>query len=543
MKNKLHLSTLTIQNFATIENQTINFETGLNAIIGETGSGKSLILEALELIFGQRAKKQIIRQDALFASVEAVIYCNDLTTKEYIYDQGHPFEGDEIVIKRIIYPTGKSQNYLNYQSTSLQILQNISKRFIDIVGQFENQKLLSSKYQLHLLDKYAALEEKNKEYFKLYESFLQLKNEISILKSKRAEQTLKVDYLKYQISEIETLNPSKDDELKLINDKNRILKKQERYGVILEIQNFLSDSDHAILRKTNHILNQLHNIDDQALISIREKIKESHHQLEDASFELSKHTDSSDDENETLQTLIDKLDLYQRLKRKFNLDASELSNYLNKLKDELQDYLNLENTIAKSECEFNLINDKLFKLAHKIHQIRLDNSKKLSTTLTKHAQELNMEGAQLLLQVDELKELTPTGISEIKFLAETNPGNGIHPVKEIASGGELSRILLAYRQVISSTDSISIFLFDEIDSGIGGHTALAIGHALSEVAKSSQVILITHLPQIAMFSNHLIQVTKTNSIDKLGKNITNSLIAEVTSKNERSKVIKAMNPI
>ncbi|OFZ20714.1 MAG: hypothetical protein A2202_06130 [Bdellovibrionales bacterium RIFOXYA1_FULL_36_14] len=543
MKNKLHLSTLTIQNFATIENQTINFETGLNAIIGETGSGKSLILEALELIFGQRAKKQIIRQDALFASVEAVIYCNDLTTKAYIYDQGHPFEGDEIVIKRIIYPTGKSQNYLNFQSTSLQILQNISKRFIDIVGQFENQKLLSSKYQLHLLDKYAALEEKNQEYFKLYENFLHLKNEIAVLKSKQAEQTLKVDYLKYQISEIETLNPSKDDELKLINDKNRILKKQERYGTILEIQNFLSDSDHAILRKTNHILNQLHNIDDPALIKIKDKIQESHHQLEDASFELSKHADSSEDENETLQNLIDKLDLYQRLKRKFNLDASELSNYLNKLKDELQDYLNLEGTIAKNESEFNLINDKLFKLAHKIHQIRLENSKKLSTTLTKHAQELNMEGAKLLLQVDELKELTPTGISEIKFLAETNPGNGIHPVKEIASGGELSRILLAYRQVISSTDSISIFLFDEIDSGIGGHTALAIGHALSEVAKTSQVILITHLPQIAMFSNHLIQVTKTNTKDKLGKNITNSLIAEVTSKNERSKVIKAMNPI
>ena len=543
MKNKLHLSTLTIQNFATIENQTINFETGLNAIIGETGSGKSLILEALELIFGQRAKKQIIRQDALFASVEAVIFGSDLVTKEYIYEQGHPFEGDEIVIKRIIYPTGKSQNYLNYQLTSLQILQNISKRFIDIVGQFENQKLLSSKYQLHLLDKYATLEDKNLEYAKLYETFLRIKNEIAILKSKQAEQTLKMDYLKYQIGEIEALNPSQDDELKLISDKNRILKKQDRFEVILEIQNALSDSDHSILRKTNHILNQLENIDDQAFNSIKEKIKESYHQLEDASFELSKHTDSSDDENENLQTIIDKLDLYQRLKRKFNLDASELSNYLSKLKDELQDYLNLESTITKCESEFGLLNAQLFKLAKKIHHIRVDHSKKLSATLTKHAQELNMEGATLLLQIDELPELTPFGISEIKFLAETNPGNGIHPVKEIASGGELSRILLAYRQVISSTDSISIFLFDEIDSGIGGHTALAIGQALSDVAKSSQVILITHLPQIAMFSNHLIQVTKTNTKDKLGKAITNSLIAEVTSKNERNKAIKAMNPI
>ena len=543
MKNKLHLSTLTIQNFATIENQTINFETGLNAIIGETGSGKSLILEALELIFGQRAKKQIIRQDALFASVEAVIHCSDLATKEYIYEQGHPFDGDEIVIKRIIYPTGKSQNYLNFQSTSLQILQNISKRFIDIVGQFENQKLLSSKYQLHLLDKYAAVDEKNKEYTKLYENFLHIKNEIFLLKSKQGEQTLKVDYLKYQISEIETLNPSSQDELNLISHKNRILKKQERSEVILEIQNSLSDSDHSILRKTNHILNQLENIDDSVLVGIKDKIMECYHQLEDASFELAKHTDSSDDDNENLQAIIDKLDLYQRLKRKFNLDASELSNYLNRLKDELQEYLNLESTIAKYESEYNSLNDKLFKLARKIHQIRLDHSKKLSTTLTKHAQELNMEGAKLLLQVEELPDLTPTGISEIKFLAKTNPGNGIHAVKEIASGGELSRILLAYRQVISSTDSISIFLFDEIDSGIGGHTALAIGQALSEVAKSSQVILITHLPQIAMFSNHLIQVTKTNTRDKLGKAITNSLIAEVTSKNERSKVIKAMNPI
>ena len=535
------LQRLSLNNFATFENQSIEFENDFNAIVGETGSGKSLILDALALIFGSRSDKKLIRKGSDQAVIEAVFNCEDRVILDYFDRISHPVVDGEVVVKRIIYANGKSKAFLNFGSCQVQLLGEIAKRFIDVVGQFENQKLLSNDYQLVLLDQFCQHTAEVEQYSLKYRELTETRERLKELQSKKQEIALKRDYIEFQISELEKLSPDPQEESQLIQKKDYLMNREKFQGLRDNFINILSESEESALTKL-HYLNPLA-IKNSGLFTSDQaaKLADSISILEDLSFELSSSEQDLSEDSESLEEIVDKLDEYSKLKRKFNLSTDELSNHLSGLKEELNNFTSLDLDIVKTHKNLESLTQTLSKVAKQLHLTRVKKALALESQLTKMVQSLNMAGATIKLTVDESKELGPKGLTQIEFMAQTNPGEGFFRVKEIASGGELSRILLSLRQVVSSQDSISVFLFDEIDTGIGGATALKIGKALQSVSAFSQVIAITHLPQIAVHAGSLIEVKK-HTVEKSGKERTVSLATEVLAAH-REDFIKAMMPL
>lgn len=536
----LYLKSLNLQNFATFENQEIHFDIKFNAIVGETGSGKSLILDALQIIFGARADKKLIRKDAEFSTIEAVFSSKDEKIKQYFNEIGHPFEGNEIVVKRVIFANESSKSYLNFQSCSASLLTAFSKRFVDLVGQFENQKLLSEDYQLVLLDSYAGLNSDITSYQTIYNNLIEKKKAFNELLEEKKVREQREDYVKFQIEELEKLDPSIDDELDLLKKKDMILNVEKRQVAIGSLASAISDDDINLLGLLKNCLNRAEKTPGIISEEIITKLYDVKSILEDVSYDLSKDLNANLDE-ENIDEIIERIDLYQRLKRKFGGSTEEMINTFTNFRNELNSFSLVDEKISDLSKKINELELQCMSFAEELHNVRLAKCKSLSLELTSKVQELKMTGASLKILVNKSDVLGPKGLSRIDFIAETNPGEGFFKVKEIASGGELSRILLSVRQILSSNDTISVFLFDEIDTGIGGETAMSIGRSLQSVSDYSQVLAITHLPQIASFASQLINVSKsTKVIDDQPRTV--SLIDLVVGE-KKSDLVKAMNPI
>jgi DNA repair protein RecN (Recombination protein N) len=536
----LFLKSLNLQNFATFENQEIVFDTKFNAIVGETGSGKSLILDALQIIFGARADKKLIRKNADFATIEAVFSSNDSKIKTYFNEVGHPFEGNEIVIKRVIFSNESSKSYLNFQSCSASMLTAFSKRFVDLVGQFENQKLLSEDYQLILLDSYSGLNSDICDYQSLYSQLATFRKDFTELLNEKNIRAQREDYIRFQLEELEKLSPSLEDELELHRKKDMILNVEKRQSTLGALASAISDDEINLLGLLKISLNKAEKSSGIVSEEIITKLYDVKSILEDVSYDLSKDLNANLDE-ENIEEIIDRIDFYQRLKRKFGGTTEEMIKTFSEFQAELSSYSQVDEKIALVSKKINDLEMRCTTFAEELHNIRHNKSEQLSLELTGKVRELKMNGASLKILVHKAEALGPKGFSKVDFIAETNPGEGFFKVKEIASGGELSRILLSIRQILSSNDTISVFLFDEIDTGIGGETAVCIGKSLKSVSECSQVLAITHLPQIASFATQLINVSKsTKVIDDQPRTI--SLIDQVIGE-KRSEVIKAMNPI
>ena len=535
----LYLKSLNLQNFATFENQEIQFDTKFNAIVGETGSGKSLILDALQIIFGARSDKKLIRKNAEFATIEAVFSSNDSKIKNYFNEIGHPFEGREIVVKRVIFANESSKSYLNFQSCPASLLTAFAKRFIDLVGQFENQKLLSEDYQLILLDSYAGLNNDIADYQGLYTQLGALKKDFGELLNEKNIRAQREDYIRFQLEELEKLSPSSEDEIELLRKKDMILNVEKRQQTLGGIASAISDDDTNLLGMLKNCLNRAEKNPGIVSEEIITKLYDVKSILEDVSYDLSKDLNANFDE-ENIEEIIDRIDFYQRLKRKFGGSTEEMMKTYEEFKAELNSFSQVDDKIALISKKINDLEIRCSTFAEELHKVRNLKSEQLSIELTSKVQDLKMTGASLKINVTKAEVLGPKGFSRVDFIAETNPGEGFFKVREIASGGELSRILLSIRQILSSNDTISVFLFDEIDTGIGGETAISIGRSLQSVSECSQVLAITHLPQIAAFATQIINVSKTTKvIDDQPRTI--SVIDQVLGE-KRNEIIRAMNP-
>lgn len=538
MQVNFYLKQLIIQNFATFRNQTINFRTGFNAIVGETGSGKSLVLDALQLILGGRADKKVVRRDADFSLLEASFHCADPLMREFLESEGYPLEGTEIIVKRLIYRNGTTKNYINHLSCTVSFLANFSRRYIDIVGQFENQKLLSENYQLHLLDQFGKLRDEVRLYQKLLQDYKRLIHEQETLTTSKNHRDQRLDYLNFQLQEIERLNPSSQDEEDLLKKKNLILNLEKAQKLGSQINGLFEggDGQDGILNQVRALGSIMRKNPDpfQAHLEAMADIEDRLHLLKSAlEAELEEEVDPS-----SLEQVLDRLDLYQKVKKKFSGSVEGILQAQVEFMKEKGQLEELEISLGEVSGKIAAQEKELKKLAQSLHQKRMKEATRLAQELTQRIRQLRMSGATVKLEVQQLDEFQESGMTRVCFTAETNKGEGYFKIKETASGGELSRILLGIRQILSSHDSISIFLFDEIDTGIGGETANCIGKALTEVSAHGQVIAITHLPQIAQFAESLILVQK--EIQEMGsQDRTESSVREIFGK-MIMKEVKAM---
>lgn len=538
MDANFYLKNLIIQNFATFKNQSIRFRPGFNAIVGETGSGKSLVLDALQLILGGRADKKVVRRETEYSLIEASFHCEDKAIKTFLEQEGFPLEGHELVIKRLIYKNGTTKTYINHLSCTVSFLSTFSRRYIDLVGQFENQKLLSETYQLHLLDYFSKHLPDLSHYQEQLKEFKTYKNRQEELEQSKTLREQRLDYLTYQLQEIERLNPSSQDEEDLLKKKNLLMNMEKTQKLSFQLNDIFEGGEgQSGLLSQMKLLSSL-------LLKNQDLFQEQLHvasEAEDLIYKLQSEVERKlniEIDPDELEGVLERLDMYQKLKKKFGGAVETILQSQVEFMREKSQLEELDINLEGLTSQIKKTESELLKKANALHQKRTKEAIRLGEELTKRVRELKMNGATIKMVVEKLDDFNETGLSRSYFVAETNPGEGFFKVKDIASGGELSRILLSVRQILSSYDSISIFLFDEIDTGIGGDTANSIGKALSQVAAHGQVIAITHLPQIAQFAEVLVVVQK--DIQKDNKEArTESSVKEIIGKMVM-KEVKAM---
>jgi len=503
--SKIALQSLHLLNFATFENQEIIFGDHFNCIVGETGSGKSLILTAFIGLLGNKLDKKSVRRDADSAVIQG-IFKGDTKSIQRLNEDGYPCEDEDIIIKRVIQQTGTSKTYVNGLICSSTYLNNFIREYVDLVGQFENQKLLSPEYQLQLLDIYSGTEDELKTYKSELAHYKDLNFKLTDLKNRQSTQKEREEFLRYQLEEFDSANLSIEEEKELQAQKDfafNVEKNRSLFGELAQIAIHSENSISSYLPHCLKVLNSIKGVDPKLHQSFSD-FKNNFEEFSDLIIENSQllEVDSNIDE------IMNRIDTYQKIKRKHGQDIEEVLLKLQNYRTELDELENISPLILKIEKELKNSFKKCSEITQILHDKRVLSARKLAKLITQLIQSLNMEGATLDIRLERSETFLDTGITKVEFWTETNKGEGFYPIKQIASGGELSRILLCLRQVVANKDSISIFFFDEIDTGIGGETALKIGKLLSEISRSSQVISITHLPQIAHHADHIVLVSK-----------------------------------
>ena len=544
---KITLKSLYLQNFATFSNQTIHFEHGLNIIMGETGSGKSLILDALLLILGGKADRKFIRAQTSSATVESIFEIEagkDFElVKTYFDELGLPCEDNEISIKRIIYQNEKAKIFLNGQVCGLGILQKFSKDFVDVVGQFENQKLLQPEYQLQIIDYFLPNRNILNSYLTSYQDYISQKSQLAEFEQKQQMKQERESFLRYLVDEYDRVAPSEADEENFLKLKTERSQWEEKSLFLNSFKELVSSETPG----SNPLLDQLKQL--KSLLMKGKKfyqesditnILDNLYLLENQLDELVSRPHEEINE-ESFQLALDKLDQFQKLKKKFGVTMKELPVKACEYKEELEALNDLEEQISKLKMRMDKTFKNLWDLGTELSLQRKLIAKDLSKKLSHAVESLNMQGAILRFVFTQKTSPSLQGIDDIKLMAKLNKGEGEHELIEIASGGELSRILLALRQISSQNQSVSIFLFDEIDTGIGGKTALLIGKSLKDVSKNSQVLAITHLPQVAAQAAHMIKVSKiVKKVDSIERTFSN---ADIVAHTQFRKEIELMAPI
>ena len=533
------LTELSIKNFAIIDNLKISLKPGLNILTGETGAGKSIIIDALNLALGERSSSELIRSGEKAASVESVFEISkNQKIKELLNDIGIKIEaGDDLIIKREITETGKSQVYINGERFNVSALSKIGEHLVDIHGQHDHQLLLRRENQLEVVDDYGNLLPLRDEVGSRFLHLQKSDEEISELKKSYSEKVQKQDLLLFQIQEISKANikTGEDEELKREKEilKNSLLLTQ----TVHKACEVIYDSDNSAYNYLSSILPELSRISsiDEKLSPFRKKLEEILMEAREIASDLRSYAEGIDSDPKRLEEISERIDFLNRLKKKYNADIEKIL----KLKDSKQEELDkLENSgqeIEKLEASLNKLRSELEALSIDLSRKRKSVAAEIEKKVEKKMKGLRMEKARFRISFGEglkdngnnpssppfvkggpggfsgentLYKFTRRGIDDIEFLISPNSGEELKPLSKIASGGELSRIMLAIKSMLAEADRVPVLVFDEIDSGIGGEVAKAVGEKLKEVSKSRQVLCITHLPQIAGFADTHFKVTK-----------------------------------
>lgn len=517
---------LNIENFAIIENMKIEFEPGLNVLTGETGSGKSIIIDSLGLVLGQRANKDIIKKGKDRAFIEAVFSSYDEETKDLLLEYGIE-SGDLVVVSKEIREKGPTITRVNNRTVTSQILSKISSRLIDIFAQHESISLMDNKNQLKLIDDFSG-----KDQGELLGNLKDLVHEINSLKNEYNEKSTmeqnkdrEIDLLEYQIKEIEDAGLSDYDDEELYDDFNvlnnmtdTLIKLSEAKSLINEGYETTSLED--ILDKViaNVVEVTRYNKD---LKEVEENLEDIRFRISDIAKDLDRYVSSSEVDEERLQFLRERIDLVNNLKLKYGNNVKAINSFYEEISERLRFLQNFEDNLNKLLKKIEEKEAEATVLAEKISQKRKKTSEILEKKVEEEINKLNIKDAKFKIEIKE-KELSFDGIDKIEFLIAPNLGQDLMPMAKVASGGEMSRIMLGFKSIIAEKDNIPTLVFDEIDTGISGKTAQIVGNKIKEVSKDRQVIVISHLPQIVALADTHFAIKKDvvnnstiSTIDKL----------------------------
>ena len=511
------ISTLHIKNIGIIDDLSIDLNEGLNVLTGETGAGKTLIIDSLGIISGGRFSKEMIRKGETNSFVEICMYEPE---------NENSIDGN-IIVSREINSNGKNMCKINGRMVTVNELKNFMSKFIEIHGQNDNQSLLDNKFHLKYLDGFIGekIIDIKRQYKEKYEKYLEIKQELKNNYGDEKERERKLDLLRYQFNEIEEANLKVNEEDNL-EEKRKLMINSEK------ISKNLNEADISIgensIDSLNVAIRALEKIEDidKEYEEISSNLKNIYYELQEISRDISEHKEDVYFDEQERNEVEERLDLIYNLKRKYGNDVKEILNYKDEIEAEINHIENLDEYNNKLKKELKQIKEEMTQLAKKMNELRTEYGKVLSININKVLEDLEMKNANINIHVDYNEdEFFENGKDVVEFYITTNLGEDEKQLSKIASGGEMSRIMLAIKKVLADTDKMPVLIFDEIDTGISGKAAGAVAEKLNGISKNHQVLCISHLPSIAAIADYNYFISK-----KVVENRTNTNIKLLNEK-------------
>ena len=506
------ISTLHIKNIGIIEDLTVDLNTGFNVLTGETGAGKTLIIDSLNLACGGRFSKEIVRRGENFCLVELNIY---LPQNENSID-------GNIIISREIFLNGRNTCKINGRLVTVNELKEFMSKIIDIHGQNDNQTIMSKQEHINYLDNFIGKDLLNEkyEYQKLYNRYNEIKKELKENYGDEKEKQRKLDLLKYQLNEIEQANLKENEEDELNNERKKIMNSEKIYTCLTEVDSNLSESVIDGINLSIRALEKIEDIDDEYKNKLTD-LKNIYYDVQELTRDISDlNSDVSFDESKRNE-IEERLDCIYDLKRKYGNSISEIIEYKEQIKKDIYTIENLEEHNNKLKKELEDLTIKMSEKCSVLNKMRSKYSKVLNEKINKELKDLEMKNASFCVDIkyDESGNFNQNGLDDIEFLIATNVGDEAKPLIKIASGGEISRIMLAIKTVLADTDEVPILIFDEIDTGISGKAAKSVGEKIKIISQKHQVLCITHQANIAAKGDSNYFISKKVENEKTYTNI------------------------
>ncbi len=504
------LSLLHIENIAVIERAEIRFDGGFNVLTGETGAGKSIVIDAISAILGERTYRDVIRTGAGKAFVSAVF--TRIPPLPWFAENQVDFDSQELLVQREIFADGKNVCRVNGRPVTVALLKKLGGQLVNIHGQHDSQQLFDEANHLVYLDLFAQNRAELAEYSERYERMAQVQREIQRLSMDESEKLRRVESLQYQIEEIERadLKPGEDQALE---DRRKTLQNAEKLvdGLAKAVSALYGDEDQegaaGLIGEAEHALSRVTRYDG-GLAALHERISELVYGVQDAAEELRDRMDDLSYSGEELEQIESRLDVIHRLRRKYGGDVEEILRYLDRARAELEEIEFASDRIEQLNLQLKDLKRQAESAGARLRETRVKAAKALEARLTEELTALDMPKAQFVCQF-EAQPMAPNGMDAVRFLMTANVGEALKPMSKVASGGELARIMLAIKNVLAEQDQVGTLIFDEVDAGVSGRAAQKVAEKLRSVARSKQVLCVTHLPQIAAAANVHLLIAKT----------------------------------
>ncbi|MDU0450584.1 DNA repair protein RecN [Staphylococcus chromogenes] len=513
------LQSLSIKQFAIIDELEIQFGEGLTVLSGETGAGKSIIIDAIGQLIGMRASSDFVRHGEKKAIIEGIFDIDHAKEAHIVLEQiGIDLSEDFLIVKREIFNSGKSMCRINNTTVTLQDLRKVMQQLLDIHGQHETQSLLKQKFHIELLDRYA--EGRYQQALDNYENtYLQHKEKVKELEElESADQALlqRLDLMKFQHDELKEAHLQEGEIEQLEIDIKRIQNSENLSHALNAAYATLTD-EHAITDRLYELNSQLQIID-QILPETYQKLKEDvdqfYYTLEDAKHQIYDEINQTDFDEQYLNELESRMNLLNNLKRKYGKDIPELIKYTDKIEDEINKIENYEESTSQLRSEISELKQQLQKDGEVLSKERRIVARTLRDHIVEEIQNLQMKDANLEIAFTRYDAPQQDGLERVEFLISPNKGEPLKSLNKIASGGELSRIMLALKSIFVNARGQTAILFDEVDSGVSGQAAQKMAEKMKQIASVIQVICISHLPQVASMSDHHLYISKHEKDDR-----------------------------
>ena len=505
---------ISIKNFAIIESISLNFEQGMTVLTGETGAGKSIIIDAMNMMLGARATTEVIRQGAPKAEIEGLFSIESNRALEEIFDEQGLELSDEIIIRREILQNGRSISRVNGQMVNLSVLRTIGQQLVDIHGQHDQEELMRPHRHIQMLDEFGdtSFFELKEAYQASFDNYRRMRKQVLDIKKNQQEHKARIEMLEFQMAEIEAANLKAGEDIALNQERDKLLNHKHIADTLTNAYSMLDNEEFSSLANVRSAMNDMESLEefDQEYREISSSLSESYYILEDITKRLESIIDDLDFDGNRLMQVESRLDLIHTITRKYGGSVDDVLEYFAKITDEYN--LLTGNNLSSEDMEIELkkLEKNLVDLAGQVAQARHKIAQDLEAEIKQELQDLYMEKAQFQVRFSQGK-FSREGNESVEFYISTNPGEDFKPLVKVASGGELSRLMLAIKSAFSRKEGKTSIVFDEVDTGVSGRVAQAIAQKIHKIGQHGQVLAISHLPQVIAIADYQFFIEKISN--------------------------------